>query len=135
MSDLMIGIVDEPNPGGSEDTLGVGEHSTALTQFIKQCPTPMTIGIQGEWGSGKTSILNQIAHALDDESNKYKLIWVNAWEHSLLSTPELTLVKIIGEVIEEMTFGMEDTAAKEKVKKYARVAFQREVDPRNWTVA
>ena len=27
----------------------------------------MTIGVQGEWGSGKTSLLNSIYHSLDKE--------------------------------------------------------------------
>ena len=65
---ITIGIVDEPNPGSSEDTLGIDRHATALTNFIKYTTTPMTIGIQGEWGSGKTSLLNSIYHSLETES-------------------------------------------------------------------
>ena len=30
-----IGIVDEPNPKGSEDTLDIYRHADALTSFIK----------------------------------------------------------------------------------------------------
>ena len=58
-----IGIVDEPNK--SEDTLDIGRHAAALTKFIKHTATPMTVGIQGEWGSGKTSLLNQIYSSLE----------------------------------------------------------------------
>ncbi len=101
MKNKIIGIIDEPNPKGNEDTLDIFKHATALTKFIKHTSTPMTIGIQGEWGSGKTSLLNSIYHALENES-KYKQIWVNSWEHSLLTTPEEALLKIMNEIIQEM---------------------------------
>ena len=55
-----IGIVDEPNRGDQPDKLEIGRHATALSQFIQRADTPITIGIQGEWGSGKTSLLNSI---------------------------------------------------------------------------
>ena len=88
-----IGIVDEPNPKGSEDTLDIYRHADALTSFIKNTSTPMTIGVQGEWGSGKTSLLNSIFHSLDKEGGKYLQIWINSWEHSLLTSPEQALLK------------------------------------------
>ena len=60
------GIIDEPleidnlDPSRSADRLGVADYANALSQFIKSTDTPMTIGVQGEWGSGKTSLLNQL---------------------------------------------------------------------------
>ena len=80
MSNKTIGIVDEPNPRGNEDTLDINRHASALTSFIKKSTTPMTIGVQGEWGSGKTSLLNAIYHDLDQDV-VYKQIWINSWEH------------------------------------------------------
>jgi len=94
-----IGIVDEPNK--SEDTLDIGRHADALTKFIRYAATPMTVGIQGEWGSGKTSLLNQIYSSLEKDG-KYRQIWINSWEHSLLSQPEEALLKIINAIIQEM---------------------------------
>ena len=92
MDNHIVGIVDEPNPRGNEDTLDIYRHASALTEFIKKSTTPMTIGIQGEWGSGKTSLLNSIYYSLEQEG-KYKQIWINSWEHSLLTTPEESLLK------------------------------------------
>ena len=94
MTEKYIGIVDEPNPKGSKDTLDIYRHADALTEFIRKTSTPMAIGIQGEWGSGKTSLLNAIYYALEKESGKFLQIWVNSWEHSLLTSPEETLLKI-----------------------------------------
>ena len=86
MEDLTVGIIDEPNPGEEEDKLGIERHAAALTKFIRYTATPLTIGIQGEWGSGKTSLLNSIYSSL--ENDKYLQVWINSWEHSLLSSPE-----------------------------------------------
>jgi len=110
---INVGIVDEPNDLSKrgEDTLKIQKHANALTTYIKNTATPMTIGIQGEWGSGKTSLLNSIHYALESDQ-KYQQIWINAWENSLLSTPEESLLKIINEIISSMLQG--DTSVKNK---------------------
>lgn len=111
----IIGIIDEPNPRGSNDQLGIDRHSKALIEFIKKAPTPLTIGVQGEWGSGKTSILNSIYHDLS-QYECYKQIWVNSWESSLLSTPAEALLKIINEILEEL-LGSDSTKSKQETIK------------------
>tara|TARA_B110000858_G_scaffold197435_1_gene259035 strand:- start:67 stop:2160 length:2094 start_codon:yes stop_codon:yes gene_type:complete len=103
----MVGIVDEALKQGGDENLKIGDHIKALTEFVQKTATPMTIGIQGDWGSGKTSLCNQIFHSLSEHSNNsdegnYKQIWVNAWEHSLLCGPEESLIKIINQIIEEL---------------------------------
>ena len=101
----MVGIVDEAVRSGGEDALKISSYKDALTDFIKKTNTPMTIGVQGEWGSGKTSLLNQIWNDLetfnreDDSIDDFKQIWINSWEHSLLCSPEECLMKIINEII------------------------------------
>ena len=94
-------VVDQPNKSFDDDFLGIDSHAQALTNFIKQCSTPLTIGIQGEWGSGKTSMLNSISNKLG--SDRYKIITINAWEQALLSKPEETLIKIVNEIINDLT--------------------------------
>lgn len=118
-----IGIVDEPNPKGASDELDIKLHATALTEFIKGCPTPITIGVQGEWGSGKTSILNSIYHDLSQEGT-YKQIWINSWESSLLSTPEEALLKIINEIIDEMIDSDVEKSKQDKIKQTASTIFK-----------
>jgi hypothetical protein len=101
----MVGIVDEALAQGGDDALKISSYKDALTDFIKRTDTPMTIGVQGEWGSGKTSLLNQIWNDLekfnreDDSIDDFKQIWINSWEHSLLCSPEECLMKIINEII------------------------------------
>ena len=90
----MIGIVDEPvlesQRGLSDflidkgaltkriaevDNLGIAAHAVALANFITRTDTPITIGVQGEWGSGKTSLLNTI-HQLLGANEENKQVWV-----------------------------------------------------------
>ena len=73
MNSRAIGIVDEPNRGDQPDKLEIGRHAAALSDFIQRADTPITIGIQGEWGSGKTSLLISIWSKLD-QYNQYKKI-------------------------------------------------------------
>jgi hypothetical protein len=123
MNNQIVGIVDEPNPRGNEDTLDIYRHASALTEFIKKTTTPMTIGIQGEWGSGKTSLLNSIYYSLEQEGI-YKQIWINSWEHSLLTTPEESLLKIINEIIHEMLSSDDKMDRQENIKKIASNVFR-----------
>ena len=99
-----IGIVDEPLAMRGKDLLKIKRYSNALIKFIKSSQTPITIGIQGEWGSGKTSLLNTIYTELEtanehQESKDFKVVWINSWENSLMATPEEALIKIINEII------------------------------------
>ena len=122
----MIGVVDEPidpkNPKYGKDNLGIGIHSKSLIEFIQQSDTPITVGIQGEWGSGKTSLLNIIHHAYDREPT-FKQIWINSWEYSLLSTPEEALIKIINKIIEDLLEGNKNEKVKKLIKRGAETIF------------
>ena len=78
----MVGIVDQALEAGGSDSLEIASYHEALVDFIKKTDTPMTIGVQGEWGSGKTSLLNQIWNRLEESNNEhlddenYLQIWV-----------------------------------------------------------
>lgn len=88
---------------GNDDPLGTSVYAAALTSFIEKCRTPMTIGVQGEWGSGKTSILNMIKEDLDTKPGQFEVIWINTWEHSILKSPEETLISVINEIIDSIS--------------------------------
>ena len=119
----MVGIVDEAVGQGGDDALKISSYKDALVEFVKKTDTPMTIGVQGEWGSGKTSLLNQIWNDLDqfnkddDSIDDFKQIWINSWEHSLLCSPEECLMKIINEIILELLDADGDKKRSEKITK------------------
>lgn len=118
----MVGIVDEALGVGGDDALKISSYKDALVDFIKRTDTPMTIGVQGEWGSGKTSLLNQIWNDLetfnkeDNSIDDFKQIWINSWEHSLLCSPEECLMKIINEIILDLLDSDTDKKRSEKIR-------------------
>ena len=44
----------------AHDTLNLLPYAEALGEFIQQCETPVSIGIQGEWGTGRTTLMNML---------------------------------------------------------------------------
>jgi len=54
----MSSITDKPISLKSQDLLKVEKYSLALSNFITRSDTPITVGLQGEWGTGKTSLMS-----------------------------------------------------------------------------
>ena len=104
---MKTGIIDEPvNYSKKEnDRLGINDYANALKTFIEKTDTPMTVGIQGEWGSGKTSLMNRLWNELegDEKNTKIECLWVNTWEHSLLKTPEEALISIVNDITNQIS--------------------------------
>ncbi|MAC83617.1 MAG: hypothetical protein CL624_05735 [Arcobacter sp.] len=99
----MASIVDKPKESNQGDLLKIEKYTNGLIKFIESSATPITVGIQGEWGSGKTSLLNTIKQDLcDKEGAKHYSIWLNTWEYSLLSSPDETLIKIISGLVSQI---------------------------------
>jgi Cdc6-like AAA superfamily ATPase len=75
----MYGIVDSPT---TEDLLGFEQFAVPIAERIATATekdTPLTIGIYGEWGSGKTSFLLMVDKEL--RARKIHPIWFNAWKY------------------------------------------------------
>lgn len=104
-------IIDKPRKAGDPDLLGVDDYMRALIKFIETCNMPTTIAVQGEWGSGKTSMLNQIKFELCESGVNKELddklpfygIWINTWQYSIMKSREETLMAIIGGLTNEIT--------------------------------
>lgn len=77
---LNIGLTDLAT---SEDWLGMSEKYDGLAEFIKNCRTPITIAIQGDWGVGKTSAMKYVKKKIE-ESNTTPCIWFKTWQFSTL---------------------------------------------------
>ena len=74
-----IGYPDKPVASITEDLFNVEVYVNALCSFIKSCETPMTISIQGDWGSGKTSMMNMMKANMQ---GAVWPIWFNTWQFS-----------------------------------------------------
>jgi predicted KAP-like P-loop ATPase len=62
-----------------EDSLNFRDYADILADIVRVCETPMTVGILGEWGSGKTSLMLMIEDRLGQEG--IPTIWFNAWKY------------------------------------------------------
>ena len=55
---------DVPIASPSQDRFSVQDYVQSLCSFIRSAETPITVSIQGEWGSGKTSFMKMIESVL-----------------------------------------------------------------------
>lgn len=119
-------VTDLPLAPNLQDQLGLSNYIMALCSFIKTAQTPMTIAVQGEWGCGKTSLMNSLyAHCCanfippssdeppqerlldEDESRPYLGVWVNTWQYSMLKNDSDAQVAVIKGVAREMNAQMD----------------------------
>ncbi len=64
------------------DALGFEPYVIAIAEFLLNPETkpPLTLSIEGEWGSGKSSFMKQLEKYLR-EKGKQRTVWFNAWRH------------------------------------------------------
>ena len=87
-------LIDSP---AEEDLFNIKNYVGGLTSFISECKTPMTISIQGNWGTGKTSIMKQVESKLDSE--KIKSIFFNTWQYSQFNSDNDLTIALITELV------------------------------------
>lgn len=76
---IKTGCPDTPVEKLEDDLFNITTYVNGLCSFIGSCDTPMTISIQGDWGSGKTSMMNMIRVKMQDTIIP---IWFNTWQFS-----------------------------------------------------
>ena len=104
----MFGNTDKPVEKIENDTFGIGMYVDGLCNFIVNCDSPMTISIQGDWGSGKTSMMNMIKKKISD---KVHPIWFNTWQFSQFQMQNELTVSMLCALLSELDY------SQEKVKK------------------
>jgi hypothetical protein len=71
----------------TSDELGIAPSAGALSEIIHHTAvqdTPLTVGIYGPWGSGKTSLMQMIYSTLDE--HRCIPIWFDAWRYAQSDT-------------------------------------------------
>lgn len=83
--ELSVTSGDVPTP---EDALGFEPYVTAITEFLlnRQTRPPLTLSVEGEWGTGKSSFMRQLEAriqelAATDGRSSARTVWFNAWRH------------------------------------------------------
>ena len=93
-------IGDRPIHALDDDQLGIKDYATALRQFVTECDTPLTVGIQGDWGSGKTSLMNLMRPKPDDKA--FTSVWINTWKYQQLGDPEVLFLAVLSGIVDEL---------------------------------
>lgn len=79
VADLLVS--DRPLDTSAGDVLAFNSIALGLSRFLRNENTmpPLTIAIIGEWGTGKSSLMNLLR--ADLRSYKFRPVWFNAWHH------------------------------------------------------
>ncbi|MDE6266645.1 MAG: KAP family NTPase [Muribaculaceae bacterium] len=99
---------------------GTDKYVKGLVNFIERSAAPITIALKGEWGSGKTSLMNRLHNDLCSENKNFIGVKINTWEYSMLATPEETVVKIIIQLVRSLSNN--DPSTSEKLKNFTKTA-------------
>lgn len=96
-------ISDQPLLEGSQtrtDGLGFEIYSNILGDAAAQTQGPFTIGVFGEWGTGKTSLLRLIERRLNGKED-ILTVWFNAWRYEKEEHPIVPLIATIVKRLDE----------------------------------
>ena len=79
VSDALVS--DRPLEPGDPDPVGLRFIAGGLSRFLRNEKTepPVTIAVTGEWGTGKSSLMNLVRGDLKDAG--LRTVWFNAWHH------------------------------------------------------
>lgn len=100
---MKSGIIDVPRKHTQADLFGIKVYQDAVVQYIELTDTPITIALQGEWGSGKTSLMNLLRWNLcDKEGTPFFPVWINTWQYSLMKTPQQAIISILEGIINQI---------------------------------
>ncbi|WOC40717.1 P-loop NTPase fold protein [Polaribacter sp. HL-MS24] len=96
----MSSITDKPITKLNQDLLKVEKYSLALSNFIIRSDTPITVGLQGEWGTGKTSLMSLLLEDFNEKN--IACSWVNTWEYSLFRNANETTPGVLRGMLEKL---------------------------------
>lgn len=102
MAEKYLGITDVPCTNKNDIKMGVEKYIVGLESFVQNCHTPMSIALQGDWGTGKTSFLNAMENDLK-EVEGIKTVYFNTWQYSQFQMSESLYVSFLNSIIDKLT--------------------------------
>lgn len=105
----------------SEDLLGFGDVAEPIIEALgREQLDPVAIGISGDWGSGKTTILEIIADRLPEDT---VVVFTRPWEYDPVTDPKATLIaEVLAKVEERATANAGGTLSDELKGRFASLA-------------
>lgn len=100
----VIGTNDIPILSADFDKFGIVPYVEALGEFIVSCETPITIALQGGWGTGKTSFINIINSYLNNNyPRQVQTFTFNTWQYSQFNLENHIGISFLKYLIEEIS--------------------------------
>ncbi len=101
---------DNPINNSDEDQLSMENHVKGFANFIRTCDMPLTISVQGKWGSGKTSFFQLVREKIQksqetDGLDKCMFLTFNAWQYSQFGNADelpITMLAALTNQIEKL---------------------------------
>ncbi|MCW8927106.1 MAG: KAP family NTPase [Xanthomonadales bacterium] len=118
----------EGDPARKADTLNLLPYAEALRDFIHDCESPMTIGIQGDWGIGRTSLMNMLRGAgnlgksglLD--AARCKAVSLDSWPYSQFNQDDHMVVACLYAITDGLGQAMKDSPGMDVQQLQAQLA-------------
>jgi hypothetical protein len=111
--------IDEPLTDPEGDLLEMDQHAKALANYIKQDrKLPFTVGIFGEWGEGKTTMVNFLKRHLtppvtqDGPPNPFNFVSFSAWPYTTSEKLWRALILEIAKVLYHVDAQTPETVTK-----------------------
>ena len=83
-----------------DDQLGLEVFRSILCAALIAGPTRITVGIFGDWGSGKTSLMRML---MDDVAAAgHRAVWFDAWKYDRASLSRALIQRVIDELRQEV---------------------------------
>lgn len=87
---------------GEQDALRHKELAEQISSTIRICPLPFTIGLDGEWGSGKTSVVYEVWTRLNTlGQTAFAQVYFDAWKYERDSLRRQFLIKAHEDLVKQ----------------------------------
>ena len=93
-------LTDVPRPI-KDDTLQVLKYVRGLESFIKICHTPISISLQGDWGTGKTTFLKTMENNFKNNFS-VKTVYFNTWQYSQFNMSNGLFISLLSNIINQL---------------------------------
>ena len=104
------------------DTLNLLPYAEAMRDFIHECESPMSIGIQGDWGIGRTSLMNMLRGSGDGQQSGLldaslcKTISLDSWPYSQFDQSDYMAAACLYALTQQLGQALEQEAGIEPAK-------------------
>lgn len=99
-----------PDNDTNNDFLNFGSVASTVGELIVQANgRPISIGVSGAWGTGKSSLIRLIRRSLEEKKSDRKFIFVefNAWLYQGYDDARAALIEVIADKLQEQAAGNE----------------------------